>query len=145
MKKLDEKTLGELAAARDRILLTIQFVDEAEDLGPLGSQMRAIVQAAFTRKDIRAMRLVARDVDALTNSLPAHQREGLEALLKSRLGVDKDAERLEVSRRIAAVLKRGKIASDKERRHLEDYLEMIEATGGDPAEAEAVRCLLRGS
>lgn len=145
MTKVDEKTRGELAAIRDRVLLTVHFMDEAEDLGPIGAQMRTIVEAAFAKDDIRAMRLVARDVDALTNSLPSHQREGLEALLKNRLGIDKDVERSETSRRIAAVLKRGAIRSEKERRHLEDHLEMLEATGCNPGEAEAVRRLLHGS
>jgi hypothetical protein len=41
-----------------------------------------------------------------------------------------------------AVLARGTIASEKERRRLEEYADMLEATDGDPGEIAAVRRLL---
>jgi hypothetical protein len=144
MKKLDERAQADLSSLRDRVLLSLQFMDEAEDLGPLADQIRRTVESTCAKQDLRAMRLIARDVDALTNALPPYQRDGLEALLNRRLGVDKDAERLEASRHVAALLQRGTIQSEKERRRLEEYVEMLETTGGDPAEVDAVRRLLSG-
>ena len=106
--------------------------------------MRAIVEDAATRQDLRTLRLIGREVDAMTIALAPHERDGLEAILRDRFGVDADAERAELKRRVAAVIARGTVASEKERRRLEDYAEMLEATGGDPAEIEAVRRLVSG-
>ena len=75
-------------------------------------------------------------------ALEQHQRDGLEAILKARLGVDKDAERAQQKQGAAAILQRCSIASGKERHRLEDYAEMLEATGGDPAELAAIGRLL---
>jgi hypothetical protein len=79
----------------------------------------------------------------MTIGLAPQQRDGLDALLRQRLGVDKDQERSELRERIAQVLRRGTIASEKERRRLEEYADSLEATGGNPAEVAAVRDLLR--
>ena len=77
-----------------------------------------------------------------TVALPADERDGLDAMLQHRLGVDREAERAAWSERIALAMKRGTIASEAERRHLEDYAELLEASGGDNQELEAVRRLL---
>ena len=89
------------------------------------------------------MHLFARDIEAMTIALTPHEQDGLEALLVSRLGVDREAEYAAVQQSVAKVLRRGTIASEKERRRLEEYADMLDATGGDPAEIEAVRRLLR--
>jgi hypothetical protein len=91
------------------------------------------------------MRVLAREIDKMTIALAPHEREGLEALLQQRLGVDKDAERAELRRQVTTALERGAVASEKERRRLEEYVEMLEATGGDPAEIAAVTELLRST
>ena len=88
------------------------------------------------------MRVIARDIDQMTIGLEPHQREGLRAVLQARFGIDTEAEEAVSRRRIAKALSRGSIASEKERRHLEDYAEMLEATGGDQTELKAVRKLL---
>lgn len=133
----------ELDALRGRVALTLRFMGDAEDLGAFGEMLAAKVESAFSKDDLRAMRLIVREVDSLAIALPPHQREGLEAVLKSRLGVDKDAERAVLRDRVAVILRRGTIASERERRKLEDYLELLEATGGDVMEMGAVRQLLQ--
>jgi hypothetical protein len=140
-KRLAPEDQALLEKLRNRLLLTIQFVEGVQAF-PSGVQFRRIVESTAAKGDLRAMRLIARDIDAMTLGLMPQEREGLEAILQQRLGIDKDAERAEWGRRIAGVLRRGSIASEKERRHLEDYAEMLEATGGDPSELEAVRRLL---
>ena len=85
---------------------------------------------------------MARETDQMTIALTPDQRDGLEALLRTRLGIDKDAERERLRERVAETIKRGSVASEKERRRLEDYAEMLEATGGDPKEIEMVRHLI---
>jgi len=142
MKRLTEKQRRQLSLFHDRVILTLQFFENVEGLGITGAQLREGAEAAYAREDLRALRLLAADIDSLAVALPPHQREGLEAVLRSRLQIDKDAERQELRRRAAHALERGAVNSEKERRHLEAYVEMLEATDGDPAEVEAVRRLL---
>jgi hypothetical protein len=131
-----------IAALRDRLMLTLQFMERAQDF-PSGPKMREIVVRAAEQGDYRNLRLMAKEVDAMTIALAPHERDGLEALLSSRLGIDKDAERDEMRRKVAVALQRGTVASEKERRRLEEYVEMLEASGDAPAEAAAVKRLLR--
>jgi hypothetical protein len=145
MKKLSPQDRAELQQLRDRALLTIELVESAESLDSMGQQMRDVVEAQFVKQSLRGLRLAMREIDALTVALPSHQREGLEAVLNARLGVDKEAEREALRAGIAAILQRGSIAGEKERNRLQNYVEMLEATGGDPAEIQAVVQLLAGT
>ena len=131
-----------LHALSERMLLTIRFIEDAQEF-PSGAPMRSIIESATAKRDLRTLRLISKEIDGMALGLAPHEREGLEAVLKQRLGVDKDAERVELSRQVSVAIKRGTVASEKERRRLEDYVETLEATSGDPAEIEAVRRLLR--
>ena len=131
-----------LESLRDRLLLTLQFIEGVQEF-PSGPQLRRIVEDAAQRGDARALRLLVREVSGFTTALAPHQRDGLEALLQSRLGVDTDGERAELRRQAAIALHRGRVQSEKERRRLEDYAEMLEATGGDPSEIAGIRRLLQ--
>jgi hypothetical protein len=141
-KKLNPEEEIAARRLRDRIVMTIQFIEDVQDF-PSGVQMRAIAESAANSGDYRTLRLLAKEIDAMTIALATHERDGLEALLQTRLDVNKDAERAEERKNVAAVLRRGTIASEKERRRLEEYVDSLEATGGDPGEIEAVRHLLR--
>ncbi len=143
-KRLKPEDEAAVNLLQQRLVLTIQYIEDVQDF-PSGKDMQDLVVSAAARGDLRTLRLVAKEVDAMTVALAPHEREELEALLLSRLGVDKHLERAEMRRKIAEVLQRGTIASEKERRRLEDYVEMLEATRGDPTEIEAVQQLLRSS
>jgi hypothetical protein len=106
-------------------------------------ELHQIVDAACKEQSTRQLRLISRELDQMALALPPHQREGLEALLLARFGAGKEAARAVIAERIAAVLRRGTIASEKERQHLEDYIEVLEVTGGDSAKRQAVIELLR--
>src|SRR4051812_10652808 len=123
MKSSDNQNSSTFDSVRERVLLTLNFLDQTQDLGPIGEQMRNVIDSASAKRDLKALRLIARDLDALTTAMPPHERDGLEAVLKSRLRVDKDAERAAASQRVASVLRRGKIRSEKERQHLQEYLD----------------------
>jgi hypothetical protein len=133
-----------LQGLRIQSMLTLQFIEAAHEF-PSGERFRKAVEDDVENGDLRMLRLLSREIDAITLALPPNEREGLEAILRNRLGVDKDAQRAELRHRIAGIIVRGTIASEKERRHLEDYLEMLEATGGDPSEIAAVRRLIGSS
>jgi len=145
-RKLTAEQESQLRALFDRIMLTVDFADRAGGFGTsttLADSLRGKARQALEQGALRDMRRMAREInEASMVGLPTHQREGLEALLNSRLGVDTDAERAEMQAKAAAAIRRGKVGSEKERRHLEDYAEMLEATGGDPDEIAAVRRLM---
>lgn len=141
-KKLTQEAEHELQALGRRMLLTLDFAQRAQDF-PSASQLRALVEGAIARRDLRTVRLMNREINDLMIGLAPHERDGLEALLRERLGVDVDEERAAMSQKVGQILERGSIASEKERRRLEDYGEMLEATGGAPSEIAAVRRLLQ--
>jgi hypothetical protein len=126
---------------RERSEVILSFIETAHDF-PSGERFRSGVQDAAAKGDLRTLRLLAREIDKIILSLPPHEREGLEAILRDRFGVDADAERERLKARIAVIIERGTIASEKERSHLEEYVEMLEATEGDPNELDAVLRLL---
>ena len=142
-KKLSRDDQAVLKSLVERMLTTIQFIQNVQSF-PSGTELRSIIEQAASADDLRTIRLINREIDAMTLALALNEREGLEALLLQRVGVDKDAERGEWRRSVVTAIKRGTVASEKERRHLEDYAEMLEATGGDPAEIAAVNHLLQG-
>lgn len=144
MKKVSEADRAEVEALRARCLLMIDFFENAQDFKH-AAMYRANVERVAATGSARRMRLLARDFDEMTIGLAPHERDGLEALLEAKLGVNKDAERAAQRKQVAVALARGTVASEKERRRLEDYAEMLEATGEDPAQLEAVRRLLRAS
>lgn len=125
----------------ERMLLTIRFIRDVQEF-PSAGQLQSIIESATARGDLRALKLMSRDVDMMTLGLAPHERDGLEAVLQKHAGVDTQAERAEWRRRVRLVLKRGSIVSEKERQHLEDYAERLEASGDDPEELRAVRRLL---
>src|SRR5687767_3654354 len=104
-KKLSPEDESTLQTLKERLLLTIRFIEDVQDF-PSGAELRNIVEAAAAKRDLRSLRLMSREVDAMTLSLAPHERDGLEALLRQRLGVDKDAERAEWARHVAAAIKR---------------------------------------
>lgn len=130
-----------LQTLRDRLLATIDFVQSTQDF-PSGNELRQLVEVTSAQGDLRGLRLIAREMEMATIGLAPHERDGLQAVLKARFGSDADTERIALSRHAAVALQRGRIASEKERRRLEDYAELLEATGENPAEADAIRRLL---
>lgn len=127
---------------RERITVTLRFLDDAEDLGDFGREILRKTEELYAKRSLRGLRLIAKQVDAFAIGLSRDQRDGLEAILRARVGVDKEDERAQMREQIARVLAKGRIDSEKQRRRLEDYLDALGATGDDAAQAEALRRLL---
>jgi hypothetical protein len=144
-KKKNPSDAVTVETLRARLIATIRFAESLHAF-PSGEAFRATIEKAAAENNLRTLRLLGREIDAMASvALPPHQRDGLDAMLQHELGVDREAERAAWSERVAVALKRGRVASEMERRHLEDYAEMLEANGGDAAELEAVRRLLSTS
>jgi hypothetical protein len=133
---------AELKLLRERITVTLRFIDEAEDLGDFGREILRKTDELFAKRSLGGLKLIAKQVDAFMIGLTQDQRDGLEAILKARIGVDREAERARGRDEVAQILTKGRIDSEKQRRRLEDYLEALESTGEDAAEAAAIRRLL---
>ncbi len=127
----------------NRLLLTIDFIEQAQEF-PSGNAIRKLVNDAAARGDARALRLMCKEIEGMRVALTPPQREELDGLLQDS-GIDLDAERAKTDHQMAAILKRGAIASERERRRLEDYLAMLETTDGDQETMEKVRALLSTS
>ena len=141
-RKLSPEDEAQVASLRDRLVLTVRFVEAAEAF-PQGPQIRAIIEEAARKSDLRSLRLLQRDVSEMAAALPANDREELNALLREQVGVDEEQERADLRRGVVKILVRGAVASEVERRRLEHYVEMLENSGSDAAEARVVRQLLR--
>jgi len=142
-KILSPEQESELHRLHERLVLTITFFQKAEDF-PSGDPMRVVIEQAVQRKDVRSLRVISRELDAMALALPSYQRDGLEAKLNVKLGVDRDAERTMEDEQVKRILARGRIASEKERRRLEEYVERTDVAG-DASQAGAVRNLLSRS
>jgi len=140
-KKTSTNRATEVSLLANRLRSTIQFVETAQDF-PAGPTIRNLVGAAEAKNDLRTLRLICRDVDAMLIALAPSQRAELDTILRQQLGVDRDAEKATFDRQIAAILDRGSIASERERRRLEDYLAMLQVSGGDQELTKRVLHLL---
>jgi hypothetical protein len=58
-KKLSPEDQKLLDGLRDRLVLTVQFIENAQDF-PSGSELRAIVENVTSKGDLRSLRLLAR-------------------------------------------------------------------------------------
>lgn len=137
-KPVDEAELRRLC---EKLTLTVIFIRNAQDF-PMAQEILRLVNTASDRRDLRTLRLLHKEVEAMTAGLSRDELDGLDALLNARLGIDKDAERCKARDKVATILERGTVASEKERQRLSEYATMLEITGGDAAELEAVRALI---
>jgi hypothetical protein len=140
-RRLTPEEETRVEAIRARVQATVGFIETVQDF-PAAGTIREVAENAGRRGDLRSLRLLEREVDAMAIALSPDEREKLDALLLDRLGVDKDAERRKNRQNVAAILARGTIGSERERRRLEEYADLLEATGGDTSEILAVRRLL---
>src|SRR5215208_5931542 len=89
---------------RDRLLLIIGFLESVQDF-PSAHQFREIIDGAAAKGNLRGLRLLSRDIDAMADTLAPHERDGLEALLQSRFRIDREAGRAELRERVARALR----------------------------------------
>src|SRR4051794_33924147 len=104
-RQQSEDDKAAINALRERALLTINYFANIQDF-PLAFMYRENIEKAAQSGNLRKMRLMARDVDEMAIGLAPHEREGLEAILRERLGVDKEAERAALSQQVARTLQR---------------------------------------
>lgn len=134
-RKEEARELGE------RLLLTLEFIEHAQEF-PSGAQFRSIVESEMARGRLRALKLIARDVDEMVLTLAPNEREGLEAILRARTGFDAEATWQAERAAVEQVLRTGRVRSEKERLRLERFVEALVVRGGESETIAAVRTLL---
>lgn len=138
---LSPEKAAEVPRLHHRIITTLRFIEEA---GPFryGDRFREVTERAVARNDLRGLRQVVREVEALTIALPKDKRAALSAALTEVVGDEREAERVRQLELVEMALARGTVASEKERKRLELYLDELEADNEDPNKIAALRALL---
>ncbi len=125
----------------ERLLLSLTFIERVQDF-PSGAQFRGIVQAEMDRGRLRALQLVSRDVEEMILTLTPSERDGLDALLQARIGVETESTWRTEQEAIRGAIAAGRIRDEHERQRIERYVEALEVRGGDAVEITAARNLL---
>ena len=135
------KIIKPVAEIRDRLLLTIDFIERMQDF-PTGHVVRSLICDAAVQGDLRRLRLLAREIDGMLSGLSLHERDGLDTVLHERLGVDTAAEQSRLVRDVAKLIQRGVVRSERERQRIATYVERLEALGDPAQQLEDLRQLL---
>jgi len=141
MARNSKKRTTELLALRDRCLAITRFLAEAGVGEVIATEMRAAIQAAFERGDLRSLKMVSRDLNEWANGMPPATIARLDAILRSELGEDPRGTESE-ARDLARILHRGTIEDEDEYRLLTRRLEEIYADGWKGGELEKINELL---
>lgn len=131
----------EITQLQARLLLILDFFENVQPF-PSGSAFRSTVRQAAEAGRLRELRLIAREMETMIVALSQDQRDGLEALLKIKLGVDVEIEHGALMSEINRTLRRGVIASEKERQRVERWLDELTAIDADPSVRRALQNLL---
>jgi hypothetical protein len=132
----------DVEALRSRMLAIVAFIEEVQEF-EAGRDLRRLIQAEAANGHLRVLRLLSREVDAMTNTLEPAQREALHAMLQRQLGIDLAPERAARARWADTIVARGSVRSARERMRLEHYLEELTATGADPHRVQTIASVLR--
>lgn len=104
--------------------------------GELAARLTEVIDATRARKSLAGMRSIRRDLLEMFASATGDDKRTLDELLRTRTGTGFDTAMSQVSKLVARVAKRGRVASETEYRTLLIRLEELE---GDPSRAEEAK------
>lgn len=114
--RLTTNHLQELRLLHARCLFIIDFVHERSSLGELASPMRDAVQTAFAMQNRKGLRMVARDLAEMADSLAGDVKRELDRRLEHDLALDLAAEAASERAALESVVARGRIRNEREYR-----------------------------
>lgn len=109
-----------------RSMLTCEYLRSYAGLEPASAFIDA-VERTFQSRNLRGMRIMVRELSDLAKDLPPHRKEELQAELKFRFGIDGEDEDRRERDKVAAVLARGRINSEREYRRVMEWIEELES------------------
>lgn len=133
---------AELEELRDRSLVILRFISEVAPSSPFFAEAQQGIEAAFEKRDVRGLRIAAKDLVEWTRDLPVDQQAKLEQILVSRFGRGLRAEAEKDQRELQRILKRGSIESEDEFRLLSSHADEIYADKLKAGELEQINRLL---
>ena len=109
---------------------------------PLFGEMEEAIERAFERRDLRGLRMVARDLAEWASDLSPEQQEQLDEQLRAQLGRGLRDVRQDTQKEIARILRRGQIDTADECRLLIARADEIYADKSKAGELEQINRLL---
>ncbi|MCU0649221.1 MAG: hypothetical protein MUF00_14575 [Gemmatimonadaceae bacterium] len=143
-KHLTAMQEAELSMLLKRIRLTVQFMNSLSNTRDADGFLE-IAATAAEKRSLRNLKIIARELDITVRMLPEDLRTSLDAQLSSQLAIDLTAEEDALRKRVTRALRRGHVASEVERRVLEDYADSLRLKHSDDhTDVVAIERLLRG-
>lgn len=131
----------EPAQLRDWCTAIVRFMASVSAPAPLFREMEAI-ERAFERRDLRGLRMVARDLAEWASDLSPEHQEQLDGQLLAQLGRGLRGARQDAQNEVSRILRRGQIDTADECRLLMSRADEIYADDSKRAELERINALL---
>lgn len=141
-KKDGSDRLAEATQLRDWCLAILCFISELAPSSPFFAQAQQGIEAAFEKRDVRGLRIAAKDLAEWTRDLPVDQQAKLEQILVSRFGRGLRAEAEKNQHELERILRRGTIENEDEFRLLSSRADEIHADKSKAGELEQINRLL---
>lgn len=135
-------SVAEATQLRDWCLTILRFISELAPSSPFFAQAQQGIGAAFEMRDVRGLRIAAKDLLDWTRDLPVDQQAQLDQLLFSRFGRGLKAEGKRNRRELQRILRRGTIENEDEFRLLTSRADEIYADKAKAGELEQINRLL---
>jgi hypothetical protein len=141
-RKLSEAQIGELHALHARCNLVLRFLNRHGELGDLAREFEEIIEKSFHTQDLRGLRILQKDLEDWSKDLSRDEQLELETLLRVKLRVDVDNERLIDIAQIHEIEERGRIRNEREYRLVQTRAEELRSSPAGAQEAERLQALL---
>lgn len=132
----------ELLQLRDWCTAIVRFMASVSDSALLFGEMEEAIERAFERRDLRGLRMVARDLAEWAGDLSPERQEQLDEQLLAQLGRGLRNARQDAQNEISRILRRGQIDTADECRLLMSRADEIYADDSKRAELERINALL---
>ena len=117
----------ELQYLRDRSLMIIEFILSKNAGNPMMEQFKSVIQETYTKRNLKGLKTLTRDINAWAKGLPQRDIKELELLLAEKFGENLSGDKI-THAVIKQVLKKGKIENEENYRVVYEYLQDITAT-----------------
>jgi hypothetical protein len=132
----------ELLQLRDWCTAIVRYIASLSAPEPLFVGMEEAIDRAFERRDLRGLRMVARDLAEWASDLSPEHQEQLDGQLLAQLGRGLRDARQDAQNEVSRILRRGQIDTADECRLLMSRADEIYADDSKRAELERINALL---
>jgi hypothetical protein len=142
MAHLRPEHLSELAELRAVSNCVVELIGRYEELGQVGKDLHLAIENTFALQDLRGMRTMVRELRAMMAALRPADRAAIEQEVLALTGVTIGSSRIADLKRVARIVKRGRIANENEYHLLRARIDEL---GGDLAgetETQALQALV---